>query len=52
MVGTTTVKDTAALSGGSPGGTIEFQLHGPSATPICTATAVLDKTVAVSGNGS
>ena len=52
-VGTTTVKDTAALSGGcSPGGTIEFQLYDPSATPICTATAVLDKTVAVSGNGS
>jgi hypothetical protein len=47
------VKDTAALSGGSsPGGTIEFKLHGPSATANCTSTAVFDKTVTVSGNGS
>jgi len=51
--GTTTVKDTAALPGGcAPGGTIEFQLYGPRATPICTATAVPDKTVTVTGNGS
>ena len=49
-VSVTTVTDTATLSGGSsPSGTIEFQLHGPSATPSCTSTAVFDKTVTVSG---
>src|SRR5260370_769389 len=52
-VGAATVTDTAALSGGAtPGGTIEFRLYGPSATPVCTTTAVFDKTVSVSGNGS
>jgi hypothetical protein len=52
-VGSTTVQDTAALSGGSaPTGTIEFKLYGPSATASCSGTPLSDQTVAVSGNGS
>jgi hypothetical protein len=52
-VGGTKVADTAALAGGSsPAGTIEFQLYGPSATANCTGTAVFDKTVTVTGDGS
>jgi hypothetical protein len=52
-VGSTTVTDTATLSGGSaPTGTIDFQLWGPSATAICSGTPVFDKTVIVGGNGS
>jgi hypothetical protein len=47
------VTDTATVSGGdNPGGTIEFQLYGPSATPVCSGTPVDDETVTVSGNGS
>jgi hypothetical protein len=49
----TTVTDTAALSGGaSPGGTVEFQLYGPSTAADCSAAPVDDETVNVSGNGS
>jgi hypothetical protein len=51
-VGSTTVTDTAKLSGGfSPGGTIEFKLFGPSTTADCSATPVFDQTVGVSGDG-
>jgi hypothetical protein len=47
------VTDTATLTGGSsPGGSVEFKLYGPSATADCTTAPVLDKTVAVTGNGS
>ena len=34
-----------------PGGTIEFELYGPSATAACSGTPVDDETVTVSGNG-
>jgi hypothetical protein len=52
-VGSTTVTDTAKLSGGfSPGGSIEFKLYGPSATAACSGTAVDDETVPVSGDGT
>ena len=51
-VGSTTVQDTAALSGGSsPTGTITFNLYGPSATASCSGTPVDTETAAVSGNG-
>jgi hypothetical protein len=52
-VGSTTVTDTATLSGGSsPTGTMEFKLYGPSAAANCSGTPVDDETVSVSGNGS
>jgi hypothetical protein len=51
--GATTVTDTATLSGGfGPGGTITFNLYGPSAQANCTGTPVDTETVTVSGNGS
>ena len=47
------MKDTATLAGGSsPGGTITFQLYGPSATANCSGTAVDTETANVNGNGS
>jgi hypothetical protein len=52
MVGATTVKDTATLSGGvNPTGTIQFKAYGPSATANCTTTPVKTETVPVTGNG-
>jgi hypothetical protein len=47
------VTDTATLAGGhNPTGTIEFTAYGPSATASCSTTAVFDKSVTVSGDGS
>jgi hypothetical protein len=52
-VGSTTVADTAALSGGSaPTGTITFNLYGPTAAASCSGTPVDTETAAVTGNGS
>jgi uncharacterized repeat protein (TIGR01451 family) len=46
------IHDIATLSGGfSPGGTITFNLYGPSDTPNCSGTPVYTKSVTVSGNG-
>ena len=51
-VGSTTVKDTATLSGGSsPTGTVEFKLYGPSGTAACSGTPLDDETVTVTGTG-
>jgi hypothetical protein len=51
--GSTTVKDTATLSGGfSPIGTITFTLYGPSPQPNCSAAPVDTETASVTGNGS
>ena len=50
-IGTTTVTDTATVSGGSaPTGSITFKLYGPSATADCSGTPLDDETVTVTGN--
>jgi uncharacterized GH25 family protein len=48
-----TVHDVATLSGATAnaGGTITFNLYGPSDTPDCSGTAVFTDTVSVSGPG-
>jgi uncharacterized repeat protein (TIGR01451 family) len=48
------VHDVATLSGATAnaGGTITFNLYGPSASPDCSGSAVYTKTVSVSGNGA
>ena len=48
------VHDVATLSGASAdaGGTITFDLYGPSDTPDCSGNAVFTATVNVSGNGN
>lgn len=49
----TGIGDTATLSGATPtaGGTITFNLYGPSDTPDCSGTAVFTSTVDVTGAG-
>jgi hypothetical protein len=52
-VGSTTVTDTATLTGGhNPTGTFTFNLYGPSATANCSTTAVDTEKVTVTGDGS
>jgi Putative Ig domain len=52
-LGSTTVTDTATLTGGSsPTGTITFNLYGPSDTADCSGTPADTETAAVSGNGT
>jgi hypothetical protein len=52
-VGSTTVTDTASLTGGSsPTGTITFNLYGPSDTADCSGTPADTETAAVTGNGT
>ena len=51
--GSTTVKDTATLSGGSnPTGTITFTLYGPSSQANCSGTAADSETANVAGNST
>jgi hypothetical protein len=51
--GTTTVSDSATLSGGyQPTGTITFRLYGPSASPSCTTLVFTSNPITVAGNGS
>jgi hypothetical protein len=47
------ISDTATLSGATEGagGTITFNLYGPSATPDCSGDPVFTSTVDVNGNG-
>jgi hypothetical protein len=47
------ISDTATLAGATEGagGTITFNLYGPSATPDCSTDPVFTSTVDVSGNG-
>ena len=48
------IHDVATLSGATAtaGGTITFNLYGPSDTPDCSGSVVFTKTVSVSGNGN
>jgi hypothetical protein len=51
-VGTVVLNDSATLSGGaSPGGSITFDLYGPSDS-ACSGTPAYTQTVPVSGNGT